>query len=409
MLAELKKVRFPVEMGLLLAFCIFLPLVEMPKNLAWLLYVATWIINRARARDWGGRWDLWDTLFALWIASGYLAAAFAGVHGRELGGAHEMTRYVLLGWLAKRAGYSGSELIWLLGALVISTAIGLVHGVWRVATDAQKEGALELHSVGHVNHTAIYLAIILGVCASWLFARWRSWVPIRRVTGLAVCALMLLALVMTASRGAVGIGLLLLLLLAGAWWPRWRTPLVASMVVVVLSAAAVTGLNTELASKQAFFAGNDNVLSSRDRIWRMALVAWERYPWFGIGMDNYSQLTYERVRAWRADVGKEYDPSRYVQQAHAHNLFVNTLAERGSVGFAVLAAVMLAWLVALIRKRPRPEENDIQWMVWGSAASAWFVSVGVGMVNTTVHHEHGMLATLLLGIWLSTLTPRRAS
>src|SRR6185503_16872518 len=212
-----------------------------------------------------------------------------------------------------------------------------------------------------------------------------------------------------ASRGAVGIGLLLLLLLAGAWWPRWRTPLVASMVVVVLSAAAVTGLNTELASKQAFFAGNDNVLSSRDRIWRMALVAWERYPWFGIGMDNYSQLTYERVRAWRADVGKEYDPSRYVQQAHAHNLFVNTLAERGSVGFAVLAAVMLAWLVALIRKRPRPEENDIQWMVWGSAASAWFVSVGVGMVNTTVHHEHGMLATLLLGIWLSTLTPRRAS
>src|SRR5258706_9714546 len=134
MLAELKKVRFPVETGLLLAFCIFLPLVEMPKNLAWLLYVGTWIANRARAREWGGRWDYWDILFALWIASGYLVAAFAGLQGHELGGAHEMARYVLLGWLSKRAHYSKKELIWLLGALVISTVIGLLHGSWRVAT-----------------------------------------------------------------------------------------------------------------------------------------------------------------------------------------------------------------------------------------------------------------------------------
>src|SRR5204863_9870172 len=132
--------------------------------------------------------DHWDTLFVLWVASGYLSSAFAGLQGRELGGAHEMARYVLLGWLAKRARYSERELFWLLGALVMSTAAGLVHGSWRVATNAQKEGALQLHSVGHVNHTAIYIAIVLGICASWLFARWRTWTPIRRVTGLAVCA-----------------------------------------------------------------------------------------------------------------------------------------------------------------------------------------------------------------------------
>src|SRR5258706_7033473 len=160
MLAELRKVRFPVETGLLIAFCIFLPLVEMPKNLAWLLYVSAWLLNRARARDWGGRWDLWDTLFALWIASGYLVAAFAGLQGSELGGAHELARYALLGWLVKRAGYSGKELRWLLGALALSTVAGLAHGYWRLATGASKNGALQLHSVGHVNHTAIYLAIV---------------------------------------------------------------------------------------------------------------------------------------------------------------------------------------------------------------------------------------------------------
>src|SRR4051812_34856863 len=122
MLAELKKSRFPAEIALLVAFCIFLPLVEMPKNLAWLLYVMVWLINRARAGELGrglvASWDRWDSLFALWIASGYLVAAFSGLKGSELGGAHELARYALLGWLVKRARYSDRELRWVLGALV---------------------------------------------------------------------------------------------------------------------------------------------------------------------------------------------------------------------------------------------------------------------------------------------------
>jgi O-antigen ligase len=409
MLAELRKVRFPVETGLLLAFCFFLPLVEMPKNLAWLLYVCAWIANRARARDWGGRWDVWDTLFALWIASGYLVAAFSGLQGSELGGAHELSRYALLGWLVKRAGYSGREIRWMMGALVLSTVLGLAHGYWRIVTGVSKSGVLQLHSVGHVNHTAIYLAIMLGVCAAWVFACWRMWSGAVRAVAIAVSALVLVSLVVTASRGAVGVGFALLLALAAAWWPRWRAPLVASLAVVALSAVAVVGLKTELVRKQEVFAAMDNTLSSRDGIWRMALAAWERYPWFGIGMDNYSQLTYERVRAWRTEAGKDYDQSRYVQHAHAHNLFVNALAERGSVGFAALAAVLVAWLVALVRRRPKPADGNLPWLVWGSAASAWVVTVGVGVVNTTLHHEHGLLAALLLGLWLSTLNPRRAS
>jgi hypothetical protein len=29
------------------------------------------------------------------------------------------------------------------------------------------------------------------------------------------------------------------------------------------------------------------------------------------------------------------------------------------------------------------------------------VTIGVGLVNTTLHHEHGILAALLFGLWLS--------
>src|SRR3972149_9023107 len=128
MLPDLKKVRFPVETGLLIAFCVFLPLFEAPKNVAWLGYVGAWLLNRTRARDFGGRWNLWDTLFAFWIASGYLVAAFSGLKGSELGGAHELARYALLGWMVKRGGYSGREIRWGIGALVASAGAGPAGG-----------------------------------------------------------------------------------------------------------------------------------------------------------------------------------------------------------------------------------------------------------------------------------------
>ncbi len=71
--------RFPIEFALLLGLAFFLPLREAPKNLLWLAYTITWILNRVTSREFGGSWDRWDSLFVTWIASGYLAALFAGI------------------------------------------------------------------------------------------------------------------------------------------------------------------------------------------------------------------------------------------------------------------------------------------------------------------------------------------
>src|SRR5579862_885111 len=410
MLAEPKKVRFPVEIGLLLIFCIALPLVEAPKYISLFLYFLTWTVNRVRSGTLRRGWCMWDTLVIFWIGSSYLAACFPGLSGAAWSKTGDVAAEALLLWLVMRAGYSERELRWVLGALVVSTVVGLVQGYWRIWSGAGKTGLLQLYSVGQVNHTAIYIAIMLGVCASWLFARGRGWSPGRNVVALAVVALMLASLAATISRAAVVVGLLLLLILAAAWWPRWRVPLAASVVAIVVTAAILIGFDAGVVRKQVEYAATqNNSLSFRDGIWRMGMAAWEKYPWFGVGKDNYGLISHERVREWRSEAGKDFDAALYVRQPHAHNLYVNTLAERGVVGFVGLAALLLAWLAALVWRRPRPGASDFAWLAWGSAASAWIVTAGIGLVNTTFHHEHGLLAVLLLGLWLSTLPAHRAS
>jgi O-antigen ligase len=410
MLARLRKSRYPVEIALLVALALFLPLVEGPKNLAWLGYVCVWLWNRARARDFGGAWDLWDTLIALWIASGYVVAAFAPFDHAQWKGADDLARYASVLWLVKRGGYSWPEVRWVLGALVASALAALALGWWKYWPQirAGSGQALQLKSVGHVNHSAIYLAIMLGLCVAWTFARWHAWSVSRRTAALAVDAFLLVSLVVTASRGAVGAALLFCVVLAAAWWPRSRAPLAAALVGLALTGAAIVGMNAEVLRKQRALVAADDTLNVRDRIWRTGLAAWERYPWFGVGMSNYSLIRPEDVAAWRADAGRPFDAARYIRSAHGHSLYVNALAERGAVGAAVLFAVLAAWLVWLVRFRPRREAPDDEWLLWGGAASGWFVTVVAGLANTTLHHEHGILAVLLLGLWLCRL-PHRAS
>ncbi len=96
---------FQFEALAIFAFAFVLPQFEAPKNLLWIVYVALWAANRWRARDFGGRWDGWDSLLAVWIASAYLSAMFAGLHDNEWKSAFDVVRYGIVLWLMRRSMY----------------------------------------------------------------------------------------------------------------------------------------------------------------------------------------------------------------------------------------------------------------------------------------------------------------
>jgi len=389
-----------IEHGTLLALAFVLPLFEAPKNILWVVFVAIWLLNRWQTRDFGGRWDYWDTLIALWLGSGFAVAAFAGIRGDEWNAAVDIVRYAAVLWMLKRSRYADPIWLALIAAILAGTIVGLVWGYYDVFTAGEFRW-LTLNSVGHVNHSSIYLAIVLGLSVAATRAWWREAGALWRAANLALLAFLVVALFWMQSRAAVGAAFIMAFVILSAYAVRRRRGLGLVALTAAGAIAATLLLSPQVVQKNRTFMEKSYVLNGRDDIWRVGLAAWREFPLFGVGMGNFGRIDYKQLESWSARRGKAFDKQSFALHAHGHSLYINTLAERGLAGLSVLLAVLVAWALALIRRIPDPSAPPLVWTFWGSAAGGWIITVVVGAMNTTLHHEHALLCMLLLGGWLS--------
>ena len=360
-----------LEHAALLAFAFVVPLLEAPKNLLWLAWLALWIANRARSGNFGGRWDLWDTLAALLVASGYAAGGFSADW--------DIPKYASVLVAMKRGGYSDRALLAALLSLAAGTLAALGWGYWSVFV-AREHSALGLHSVGHVNHSAIYLAIVFGAALMATRAWWRHAGAAWRLAGLAACVIFGVSLIVMQSRAAVGAAFLVAALLLYAYSARMRHSFRLSALALAVVAALVLLAKPQVVEKNQELIEQHLFLSYRDDIWRAGIESWRHAPWLGVGIGRYGEVS---------------------QASHGHSVYINTLVERGALGLAALLAFFAAWGWSLARALPREDSPPLLWAYWGGAAGAWLIAVMIGLVNTTLHHEHALASMLLLGGWLS--------
>ena len=119
--------------------------------------------------------------------------------------------------------------------------------------------------------------------------------------------------------------------------------------------------------------------------WRAGQQMFADHPWLGVGIGNY---------------GTAYDdyasPHWYLPLGHAHNVFINFLAEVGAVGFA---AFIVFWLgVAWLAGRAVASTDGYVSALGIGILGAWaYLSVHSLFDNLFVQHSQLQLA-LLLGI-----------
>ncbi|MFT3734862.1 MAG: O-antigen ligase family protein [Rhodocyclaceae bacterium] len=387
-----------MEFVLLCLFGIVLPLVEAPKNISLGLFVLTWFVQSARLRQWGGAPAWLDLSLGAMLVSALLSVFASGYFKPDTKELGDIVSYLVLGWCVSRTALTARQGLILALCLIGATLAGLAEGYWTL-WQVPKRIALQLNSVGHVNHSALYAAGIVAVALACYLPR-RSTLDRRQQTIAIFVGIALMASMFAfGSRGAL---LTLALAAAPFVWLQHRAqplPWLRVLLVALIVGTPVLYIKRDMIEKTLInFSASGSITAYRAETTRTAAEVWRRAPLIGVGPGNLSLVSHSQIAGWLAERGEAFDPARYTDRLHAHNLYFNTLAERGALGLGTLLAFGALWLCLLVRQRPRSVSTAEHWQRWGIGLGGFAIVFIGGLFNTTFHHEHGMLAMLCLGM-----------
>ena len=297
------------------------------------LLVAAWIvISLLAARNvwhWPGYFD------GLWQLVAIPALFYAGI--RLLAVEPRQQRALLTALFAGGAFAAGAGAIdWLIGGGVTADGVRRLMGI-----------------TFSPNQTALYLLRTLLVGVGLL-----ATCGLRRPALAAGCLLVALALLLTASRGALLFGLpagLLVMVAAGARQDYFRLgKRSAVLLTVVLGLAVAVGLEFVLLYGERLL--NLGTLHARFAIWRDALALWKQYPLFGVGPGGFH---------WNYPAFLQASPAADPNLLHAHSVWLEYATGWGVVGLAWLAA-LIGWIVSVLW---RPSHESLTWRRIGLLAA----------------------------------------
>ena len=383
------------ELYSLYALVFFLPLFEAPKNIAVAAYLILWATRAFLSNSWGGAWGKWDTLSVSIILAG-IGSIYFGLYPTNNGTAAigDILSYTLVFMCLQRTPLNENTIRNIFVIAIGSTALTLGWGYW-LHFHSHATGALQLNSVGHVNHSAIYLGIIIAMTLTMAIIE-KSIKT--RLIYLTLAIFFIYSIFIMAARGAI-VPLALFIALVIFIHTKNTKSMIIYATASIIALTAVLSLAPGILNKTTGNFSNENYTSKRLELANTAIAAAKESPIFGVGLNNFRKITEPEVKSWVEQGHRTYNPDHFFYTSHAHNLYFNTLAERGALG--LLAVLGLLGMLGLHLFSTRPQQGQSASVLWYGAMGGWIIVVFGGIFNTTLHHEHGMLAMMLLGGWLS--------
>jgi O-antigen ligase len=250
----------------------------------------------------------------------------------------------------------------------------------------------------------------LGVAASGVLAFVA--LSVNRVSSVSytfVFLLIFLAVIASGSRNALfGVALVcsatvVFLFLSGH---RFRG-FVGSMILIgVVGTMSFFAPPSALERQASILAATSHVVDhGRLRIWDGALLVLRERPLLGHGVGQFGPSTsLTNIEEALSRRGLYFDASAYLPMNHAHNLWLNWAVERGLPATALFSV----WLMIVVyrlnwRSSALIGSSDFDSdAVFRLAATLVVLStIFFGIGNTSWHHEHGMLAAIIIAIAFS--------
>lgn len=378
-------------------FC--LPLFEAPKTYFFLLFVVVWLLKAKKNRSWGGQWRVIDSILLLWIVSALLVSINANVnYGYSLSGFFDVFRYVLIGWLVSRTYFSDREIQIIVIVLSISSLSALIQAFLDCPAGGE---CFELNSVGHVNHSAIYLLVSASLLVSFLVF-WQQEINKAIKIFLWVVLLIFAWSIFDTESRAASVGVVFLsLFIIGFWLRKCKSKKRVLLTFFCISSLLLIAMvrppdfMVRHSKLTKFFKNSE---TPREKIRRFSYHAFRLNPMMGIGFGNYNRLTLESIRGRVISTEGDFDESLYMVNAHAHNIYYTYLISGGIIVTSIFLWFW-GWLVYMLYS-VRNKLGGVGDSLWSASVCIVLIDLGIGVVNTTLHHEVAMLSMIIISLFI---------
>lgn len=310
--------------------------------------------------------------FIFLLLSALLSSAYAVNLAKSLKGVEGILYYTIPFFIACSINSKNHVRI-ILWSLYISTAAASVFGIFH---SFQINKALEIHSLGNQNYTAMYLIIVLSSMVSAFVFSERE----KQTSRIIVCALaipILIASVMTAMRTSFIAFVLFMSFLLYNQRGQKTVRLLAVIITVILVSSVY--LYKPMLGK--LFATTS--LESRFYIWEYAVKTFVENPVFGTGLNHFKYISSPNF------------PEAGNILFDAHNVYLQTASQMGTLGLVSLLIIMFGLIYKFMKFKAASDfDNTIKY----SALGGFLVTFIGGIFDTTLHHEHAIAFTLLTGL-----------
>ncbi len=389
-----KLARVDIRFLFLIGLLIFLPTLETPKNIFAFLFVVSWLVIAKKNNDWGGKWLIIDSIFLLWILADIFVSINAIITHQLTGsGFRDIFRFVLIAWVLSRTNFSKERLTQSALVAVVAVIVALIYGYYAGHGELK-----ELYSVGHINHTAIYLVITYAISLALLLFNFNNLNSYQKITLIVTTIVLFITTIDTHSRAAFGLLIIITLLDFIYLLIRVKKLSLFFGFLVVVTYIVISFMQNPPIALQKIQA-KEHILddSGRDKIREFSYYAFKTNPLLGVGFKNYGEITMEDIRDAVVKDKGVLDGKLYLPGSHAHNVYYTYLVSGGLLIFSIFAWFWF-YIVRVIIKLITKRENE--WIVLSSIGVV-LVNLGIGWVNTTLHHEHAVLSMFVLGLLIA--------
>ena len=360
-----------------------LPITEGLKQISLTLFVLAGIYICVKEKR-QFKFDLINISLFIFVLATFISCLVNGVSASR---ALDPLRCMLFFFVARSVGVEKINFKFLFFALFAGFIVAFIPACVKKFTSSDPTALFELKSIGHVNHSAIFMLLVFCVAlisSAELKKIYEKYIAII-VAGICVFGIMI-----AGSRATMYLLPIIIFSILLYQISKRQTELkLAFSLIILFSVIAIfyTYISANIIQDERFYSQlTKGVTGSETRypIFASAFYMWLENPLFGIGSGQFKII----------DITKYFPGNGEIHVSHSHNTFLTFLTEKGIVALLAYLVFQLSLFIKFIKNF---RQNSIVFL----ALLMLMANNIISLANTTFHHENALLMLLFWALALS--------